>query len=178
MSYIAAAQILTRIREVLEDSVGTLRTVPTNRFKGDAPEGLSEDALRIRAASFARTEASIVAMRPSPSTPPIIGNVLIDEIDVQVKIARTIEPISQIDDDTRVALQALALTDADVVRQALGFPGNLSTTTAGTATDLVSGLLRYISTNEIVIGAVDDGAQTLSSIHLLRGLAISRPAIT
>lgn len=171
MAYIAASAILTRIREVLEDSAGTLRTVPSARFLGDLPEGLSEDAESMRAISKPRVEASLVSMKRSPASPPIIGSLLLYEVEIAVRIIRAVTTLEQLSDDDRVALQALAFEDCDVVRQALEYPGNLTSTTAGTATGLCSGLLRYGSSKVVVKRRVDDGAQPLETVHSFTGVA-------
>lgn len=178
MAYIRAAAITTRIREVLEDSAGTLRTVPSGRYGGDLPDGLSDDAQLIRAASKPRVEATIVGVSPSAASTPDSGNHALLDIDVEVKIVRMLAPLEQLDDDSRTALLSLAAEDADVVRQALRFAGNLTATTAGTACDLVSNCLAFYRGSAVKVRrAIDDGAQPVETIHRFQGIAISRPAI-
>lgn len=172
MAYIAASAILTRVREVLEDSAGTLRTVPAARFLGDLPEGLSEDAESMRAISKPRVEASMVSVKRSPSTPPIIGSLLLYEVEIAVRVVRVVTTLEQLSDDDRVALQALAFEDCDVVRQALEYPGNLTSTTAGTATGLCSGLLRYTGSKAAPLRRrVDGGSQPFEVTHTFSGVA-------
>lgn len=170
MAYIATAAIITRVREVLEDSAGSLRTVPSGRFFGGLPDGLSPDAESMRAISKPRVESMIVGMQRSPATPPVVGSLLIYEIDVDVRVIRVVTTLQQLSDDDRVALQALAMEDCDVIRQALEYPGNLTSTTAGTPTGLASGLLRYVSSKAIVKRAVNDGSQPLEVIHKFKGV--------
>lgn len=176
MAYIQAAAIITRIREVLEDGRGDLRTVTAGRFAGDLPEGLSIDAEHMRTVTGARCSADITAIRPSPASPPILGNLILYEIDVRVRVIRLITALEQTDDASHDALRALAISDVDIVRQALEYPNNLAATEAGATCDLVSGLLRYTGATQVVVGEIDSGAQTLETVHDFTGTAISRPA--
>lgn len=170
MANIAASAILTRIREVLEDGAGSVRTVSSSRFLGELPDGLSPDAEALRAISKPRVEASITGIRRSASTPPIIGSLLIYDVDVDVRVVRVATTLHQLSDDQRVALQALCAEDADIIRQALEWPGNLTSTTAGAATGLVSGILRYVKTGKLTAKrAVNDGAQPYEIVHSFSG---------
>lgn len=176
MAYLKTAAILTRIREVLEESAGDLRTVPVGRFSGGLPEGLSETAEEIRALEAPRIETRIASKRPSPASPPVNGNLRIYELTIEVRVIRLVEPLDQLDDESRVALQALASADGDIIAQALNYPGNLTQTAAGAPTDLASGMLVYEGDASSVVGTVDGGAQTLTTVHTLLGHAIARPA--
>lgn len=53
--------------------------------------------------------------------------------------------------------------------------GLTALTNTGTATDIVSGLLRYIETTAITVGQVDDGAQLIETAHRFQGHALTRP---
>jgi hypothetical protein len=174
---IRAAAITTRIREVLEDGAGTLRTISSTRFLGDLPEGLSDDAALARSTAKPRVEATIVSMAQSAASPPDNGNLHILDIEVDVKVVRIMSPVEQLDDDSRSALLALAIEDADMIRQALRYAGNLTQTTAGTACDLVSNCLAVYRGSSVKIRrAIDEGAQPVETLHRFLGRAISRPA--
>lgn len=175
MAYIQSAAILTAIREVLEDGAGSLRTISA-RFAGQLPAGAREDTELAKALVKPRVEASIVGIGIAKETPPITGNFRVYDLEVEVRCVRIIRPIEQVDDDTRVATQALAADDADVIAQALGYPGNLTQTAAAAATDLVSGCLIYTRSRARVARRIDEGAQPLETIHSFRGKAIARPA--
>jgi hypothetical protein len=115
----------------------------------------------------------------SAASPPVTGNFLIYEVTIDVRIVRTITTLEQVSDDDDETLRALAFEDCDVVRQALEYPGNLTTTTAGVATDLASGLLSHVrSTQQRVRGAVNSGAQTVETTHRFTGYAFARPAVS
>ena len=177
MATLPAAAILTRIREVLEDSAGILRTVPTGRFEGGLPEGGRVDSELAKAFVKPRIEAAITGMSLSAATPPVVGNLRIYDLEVEVRVVRIIRPLEQVSDDDRVALQAAAATDADIIAQALGWPGNLTQTAASTATDLVSGMLTYQRTRARIGRRIDEGAQPLETIHTFTGKAQVRPAV-
>ena len=176
MAYIKSAAILTRIKEVVEDGVGT-RPITAGTFEGDLPNGLSIDAQHMRTVTGARCEADVVLQRPSPASPGVTGNLLIYDIEVEVKVVLLMTPLEQIDDDTRRALSALAMSDADILGQALGCPGNLTATEAGAVTDLASGLLRFVESTSVTVGEIDDGAQSIETVHKFAGIAFSRPAV-
>ena len=175
MAYIKSEAILTRIREVVDTGAGTGRTINSARFNGDLPEGLDDMENARRAVEVARHEASIIGVRRSPSSPPELGSLLLYDIDVQVRVIRALTRHEQISDPDRDVLIAQASEDADVLAQALGYPGNLTQTAAAAATDLVSGRLRYVSSKVVIRGSVNAGAQAIETVHMFAGIAIARP---
>ena len=176
MAYLRFNTALKRIREVVEQSAGALRAVPVGRFLGDLPQGLDDESAMARAISTPRVESSITSVTPSSSSPPVLGDLRIYEVQVSVKVLRVVTPLEQVSDADRDELQALAAQDADVLSQALGFPGNLTQTADGTLTEIVSGLLVYRSSSVLVGKRTDDGAQTITTTHVFRGHMLSRPA--
>lgn len=177
MARIQSAYILQRIREVIEDGAGTLRPVTDTRFAGNLPEGLDdEEAMRRTLGISAPVEAAIVGIKRSASSPPVLGNYALYELEILVKVMRMISPLEHLDDDSRVLLQSYAIEDADVLAQALEYPGNLTTTTAGFATQIVSGMLRYVSSRVVVKRPIVDGSQPLETLHTFTCHAYSRPA--
>lgn len=176
MAYLAAGAIQTRLREVLEDAAGSLRTIAAGRLLGDAPEGES-DMDRARAAVLgAKVEALLTSMSPNESSPPTLSNVMFYDLEWRVRVTRLLPRTAQIDDTTRDAIKALAFQDADVLRQALGYPNNLLTTAAGTATGIISGLFTYASSSLSVRGVVDDGSSIIETDHRFTCIARSTPA--
>lgn len=176
MAYVAAAAIQTRVREVLEASAGTLRAVPLNTYQGDFREGDSDMENARAAVTRARVEARLLSQKRSASSPPAIGNIALYEQRWRVRVQRIVDRTAQIDDATRDAAKAMAFRDADILAQALGFPGNLSTTTAGTSTGIVSGLFTYLESSSDVRGAVDDGASIIETDHIFTAVVQSAPA--
>jgi len=178
MAYAKFGAALKRIRQVVEDSVGVLRTVPVSRFGGEVPEGLDPESMMARAIDRPRVEAMITSITPSDASPPVLGHLRLYDVEVRVKVVRVVTPLEQVSDADRDALMSLASEDADVLSQALGFPGNLTATTTGTATDIVSGLLLHRATSVLVRKAIDDGAQPIETSHTYLARMISRPAVT
>jgi hypothetical protein len=176
MAYIAASAIQTRVREVLQEAAGALRTITAATFGGDLTEGVGDAELARRGVTIARIEAREVGMSRSASSPPVIGNLALYDSEWSIKVVRTLDRTTQIDDDTRDAVKALAMKDGDVVAQALGFPGNLTTTTAGTATGIVSGLMTYVSSSSAVRGGVNDGASIIETDHRFTAILRAAPA--
>jgi hypothetical protein len=281
VAYIKSAAIVTRIRELLEDGRGALRAITEGRFLGDLPEGLSIDAQHMRTVTGARAASSIGGATRNAGSPPIMGNLILYDVPVRVRVIRLITPLEQIDDESREALEALALSDIDIVRQALECEGNVGGTEAivtgsggtfpttfaggetlvaeitdvdgstvtvtttfadtdqtatqcaaaieaacvaeglpagragvsddgqieivaantgddasveitggsgaatlglsglsaeGDSTELASRMLRWTGSTQVVLGEVDNGAQTLETVHDFTGVAISRPA--
>jgi len=177
MAYVRTAAALRRIRQVVEQSLGSLRTTPVGRFGGEAPEGLADESLLAKAADRPRVETSIISMTPSPATPPVIGNIRIYDVEFAIKVIRIVTPLEQVSDAHRDALMATAAEDVDILGQALGFPGNLATTATGTATDIISGLLVPQSARVVVRRAIDEGAQPIETTITMLGRLLSRPDV-
>lgn len=176
MAYAKFGPALRRVREVVEDSAGSLRQVPSSRFGGEAPAGLDDDSLLAKAVDRPRVETTITSVTPSAATPPVIGNLRLYDVVFSVKVTRLVAPLEQVSDDDRDRLMALAAEDVDVLGQALGFPGNLRLTAAGTATDIVSGLLLPRAARTVVRKPINDGGQPIETTIELLGRLISRPA--
>lgn len=142
MANIASTAIRKRIREVVDDGAGLARTVSAGRISGDYWEGSAEWAGRGR--TLTKPRFDIPTFLPVPNTPGamelgsfqiyVIQPVLVCEYDLGAVLDT---------DDNRDAARATAEQDADVLRQALGWAGNLTTTAAGTATGILDGYLRY-----------------------------------
>lgn len=178
MAYIAASAIQKRLREVLQSAAGSLRTISAGTYIGGFPEGDGDMENAQAAVEGARIEARVMSVSRSPASPPIIGNVSLYQMRVRVRVQRLLSRDTQVDDTVRDGVKALAFRDADVLCQALGFPGNLSTTTAGTATGIVSGLLSYVDSSSDVRGPIDDGASIIETDHNFTCTVRGAPAVS
>lgn len=177
MSYVRAEAITTRLREVLEQSSGALRTVPASRFFGDLPEGLDMGEELRRAIENPRINAEVTGIRRSPASPPINGNLTIYDFDVEVRIVRIMSTLEQLDDASLELLRSRAFEDVDVIRQALEYPGNLTATDGGDVTDIASGMLRFVDgTVGDIKRMINEGAQQCETRVNFTGVAIARPA--
>ena len=177
MSYYASA-LVTRMREVLEDSAGTLRTiVSSDALTGGLPSGLTLNEDARRALSAARAEASVVKVSRSAASPPVIGNIALYDVEVDVRTVFPMLTAQALDDDTRDAMRGVAFRYVDRIAQAFTFPGNLTTTTAGAATGLVSGMFAHVgstTTDKTSPGS----AGVLEVVHRFKGIVKSAPAVT
>ena len=177
MAYYPSA-LITRLREVLEDSAGTLRTISSSdAFGGDLPKGLDLNEEARRALGKVRAEASITSVKRSAASPPVIGNLALYDVAVEVRTVFPLLTAEGLDDDKRDAIKGVAFRYVDRVVQALTYPGNLTTTTAGTATDLVSGLLAHVDSSTIDRQQPGKGG-VLEVVHRFKGVLKSVPAVS
>jgi hypothetical protein len=178
MANLKATAIGVRLREVIEDSLGTLRTTPALRFSGDIPEGLTDDEQARRGLTAPRVRVHWGIGARSPSSPPINGNLIIYLMTAKITVVRTVSRDEQVDDDASDVLAASAMTDMDILRQALEYPGNLTATLAGATTDIVSGMLSWVGWEFTSRrGSLNSGAQVLEATHTFTGQVIARPAV-
>lgn len=177
MSYLKAAAIVQRVREVLEQSAGALRTVPSGAYVGNYPDGQSDSARERQALGDARIRSSIAITGIAGASPPSNSNQLIYDGTITVTVERTVTREMQLDGDLYDAVMVAALGDADVIRQALEYGGNLTQTAAAAATDIVGGCARLVSSSIVTSGMVDDGAQLVASTMVFSMKVIARPAV-
>nr|MCU0675633.1 hypothetical protein [Myxococcota bacterium] len=140
MAIRSSAAILTRIREVLEEGAGALRTITADTYRPGAGPLRSDAAQASDALVKARVEVQIVATEPHPARPPRLGTFTLDVVEIEIRIVRSVTGVTALSAPTRTALLAAADEDASKVAQALCVPGNLAATEAGAATGLVSGM--------------------------------------
>lgn len=168
---LAATAILTAIREVVEDATGSVRTIADGRFEPGTYSDQARAAASVLALGNARAEVTISGLRRAPESPPVGGSFALYGLDVEVTVVRNFGVAAEVDTDTRVAIRAAALLDADLLQQALGWPGNLTQTSAAVATGLVSGLLRYEGSSPGDFATDSDGNGVLTSTHRFNGIA-------
>jgi hypothetical protein len=174
MVYLKGDAILTRIRELVEDGLGSYRAISASRFTGglhDTQPAATQARLGILAQKPA--EASITAVRRHPQRLVTGGSVQVHLIEVEIKIVRTVEIAGTVDDDLRDDVKGLAAEDADALSQVLEWPGNLATTSGGTSTDLKS--LLHQDSRARLVGTAGE-ALRLETVHRFTGTALSRPA--
>ena len=177
-----AEKLLVRMREVLETGAGTLRTI-TPGLMGDLPSGLTqeEEARRglIPLASGAGfpVESRIVAVKRSAASPPVIGNIALYDIEAEVRAVYPVVTRVTMTASVRDQVYGVAASHADRIAQALGYPGNLTQTAAGSSTGLVSGLLSYVGSSYAWAGDAGKGG-TLTARHRFKGIAQSAPAVS
>ena len=141
MANIAANAILTRVREVVDDAAGLLRTISATRFaEVFYPEMSGEEQAR-RVVTAPAFDVRLGKVSRNPSTPPVSGSLVIYDFELTVHVSRFLNVEHALTDSTRDAVLAAAIVDGDMLMQALSYPGNLTTTLLGTATGILSGCL-------------------------------------
>lgn len=178
MAYVPFAAALTAVRQVVDSAHGSLRTIPAARFTDALHEGVSEEELARRGIVAGKPfRVRIAGMRRNPSSPPILGSVLLYDVDWEIVVSRTVGPAEQVSADTMATLEALALEDADVLRQALCTPPNLATTSASAATGFCGDALVYVDTRAVLrTSRPPSKAQRFETIHRFTAVMKSLPA--
>ena len=177
-----AEKLLVRMREVLESGAGTLRTIASGLMT-DLPPGLTDEEQSRRGLVPLATgagfpvSARIVSVKRSLSSPPVIGNIALYDIEAEVAMVYPIVTKVTLTTSMRDQAFGIAASHADKVAQALGYPGNLTQTTAGASTGLVSGLLSYVGSSYAWAGDAGKGG-TLTARHRFKGIAQSAPAVS
>lgn len=171
MATIAAGAILTRIREVLQDGEGAVRALASGAYAGGLYESIAENAEAVRALTGPRIGVRFTGLERHPASPPRMGSVQLLALEVEVTVARHFGAAEALDDTARDALQALAMADGDALQQALGWPGNMTATTGGAATGLVSGCLTYEGSDEGEIRYGQEGQDgVIRTTHSFSGI--------
>ncbi len=170
MATINGTAILTAIREVLDEGAGTVRNISTARFQADLYAGKDVDGQALSALVKPICEAEITGIRRHPMSPMDLHSMSLLEIDVRVSVVRSGTLKEKLDADARDALKGLAVDDADVVKQALLFNGNLTTTIGGTATGLVSGRLASYEGSTVTVLFSGDTSARIEGLHNFRAV--------
>lgn len=174
MANVAYDAIKERLRELVENNAGTVRTIGS-RFQGDLPPGLNASEERRRGVlSLAPAEVSLKRAKAHPQRIARMGNVQVHLIDAEVRVVRTLSVAEHVDDDLRDDVEALALLDGDVLTQCFEIPANLHTTAGGTSTGLIG--CNFIESVPAYRGKTEGEASDLVTIHRFELTAKSAPA--
>lgn len=174
MAYIQAEAILDRLRAILEAGAGDLRTIPADDYSGGLWGDLSPNEQSRRATYKPIAEASILGIAPHPSRCSVTSNVGLLAITIEVSVVRHVGPEHMAVDTLRDQVKALAVLDADVVSQALGYPGNLDRPTTG----IVSGLLTHVESDiELALPSDGTGPGTVTTTHVFTGVVQTAPGV-
>lgn len=173
MAYLKTAAIYTRLSEIVNDGLGSVRLVDAARFADGIFEGQGADRESFRGAQIQKPSEITIRPRRHPQRFSIVGSVQVWALDIEIRIVRTLAYEARVNDATRRAIKALVLEDADVLTQALEWSPNLATTSGGVSTDL-KGIV-YEKTRNVVVG-VEGKTMTINAWHAFTGTAVSRPA--
>lgn len=161
MAYLATTAIRKRIREVLNDGHGLVRGLTQGRLDGDYWAGSGDWASGVRTLGAPRFDIPSMPIRPIPGAFEM-GDFQLYELDLTI-ICHYDPGEALATDDDRDAVRATAEQDADVIRQALGWPGNMRATEAGDETGILDGYIRMVSFS---IDREDPDARHLITRHL------------
>lgn len=169
MANIDVTAILTAIREVCDTNAGTLRTISSTRFDGGVYEGLDDDTISTRAAVRAVFEPRLTGMTLHPASPPESGSLAIYLINVEVSVYRHLDAADKLVDLTRDTARGLAFQDGDVLKQALGYPGNLAQTSSASPTGLIGENVEYKGSDLRRFDLDDNGPGLIETVHRFTG---------
>lgn len=171
MANVDGEAIQTAIREVLLDGEGDKRTIGSTVYNGGLYESLPANEKARRALGKPIVEATSRVTGRHAGSPQVKGNKQILAIEVEVRVVRAITLTHKIDDDVRDTLIGSAANDdADVIQQALTYPGNVSQTSSGDSTGIVSGLLRYAGSDFPNFVAEEGQPGRVETVHRFTGL--------
>lgn len=131
--------VMDAIERCCLGTIGSIRTVTAGTVERDAYGAIADFTLAQRVRVKARFEVELVSATRTGHIAPATANRAILEVVVRIVLALTTETEVAADDRRDVRRDALGLWET--IRQALTWPGNLSTVDA-TATLIVSGCLR------------------------------------
>ena len=169
MAYMDPDAILTAVRDVIQEAHGNSRTITANTYEGDLYAALAKDEQSRRALVKPRAEARIVSVARHEASPPVKGNLGLYAIEIEVLLIRHLNFEHRTGDAARDDVRALAVRDADVLRQALEYPGNVTQTAGGTNTGLVSGMLRYVDSDVGDVELADGDPGLVTTTHTFTG---------
>ncbi len=176
MTYPAAA-IRTAVAELLEGTIGSIRTCPPGTFLRGVFPGQPAQTQRAKAiqTSTARHyfDVKLGQLRNNPSTPiGRLGDYELNDLDITVTVTSKIATVAQADQrDTDLALIA---SDCKLAAKALAFPHNLDETSAAVATDIVGGCLLGPDATSPIIEATDENWGEQLARTVIRCRAILR----
>ena len=172
MATVDVDAIATRVRVVLAGA-SVVRGVSSTRFLADYNDGLPADEKAARAEVKPRYEVRAWYAGLNPANPPLLGTVAIVDVGVEVKVARALDLSHTTNDALRDDATSLAAVDADVIRQALSWPGNVSG--CGLSQDMLTpnGAPDYR-----ISVATGDRPGLIETVHTFVGIAIVTMAIT
>ena len=141
MSGIDADAIVTAVLERLDGTLTGVRALSSGQIaRGDVP-GLDDGEKARRALYVPTMDAEITSLERHPGAPlSELSNLQILQIGLSVRTTYQL-PTELQADDTGNAIRGLrnqAVEDAELVRQALMYPGGLATTSATTATNIIT----------------------------------------
>lgn len=178
-----AEAITAAIREVIRGELGSVRTVPVGEWIEGVPAqlgmhgGLDGDtARRLRAEGRRLFDVEVAPARRTGAVGSSAASHSLLAITTRIVLWLPITLVAEtVSADHRYAARADALEQAQVIREAIEWPGNLLATADGTPTGIVSGRLGEAQTPRIVR---EDWSRGLYEIELRFSGYVQRSAET
>lgn len=130
------ANIITAIEEICTGEIGAVETVAAGALQLGAYASANDEAKIGRAFQNPRCEITVKQWKATDLTPRF-SDTAIHEIEVDIAIHVTTG--FELNDTNRATARALMMTLGERVAAACTRPGNMSTTSTGGATGLISG---------------------------------------
>lgn len=169
MANINTTAIITAVRDVVNSAAGSLRTISATRFDGGVYEGMSDEALSLRAVVRPVFDIRVTGLTPHPASPPRNSSLAIYTIVLEVVVTRHINAEHKLIDASRDSAAGLAATDGDVIAQALEWPGNLAQDSGGNATGLIGQNLEYRGSDLRRFQLADNRPGLIETAHRFSG---------
>jgi hypothetical protein len=174
VAYVDGATILRAVRQRLTEGLfPNVRQPAPGAYEPGAHEAQSERERSMRAVVVPRVEARITSIEKHPAAPSWGGDKYLMQVGVEVRVVRHFALHESVSVETREDMRGAAARDADIVRQALTWPGALVEDAAGTPTGLVSRCLTHDSSE---VGEIEttsgDMNGTLTTTHELEGVVL------
>lgn len=161
---------LRAIREVLDDNAGANRKIDRDRFSPGVWQTLGTSEASRRAAIMPRFEVSVEGITPHPARPAAPCNIQLFQVTFDVRVVRHMDQLHAASDSTRESLRALAANDKMLVSLALEWSGNLTSDSAGNATNLCSRCLTHTGSNLTRFELNTDSASVIETQHTFTGV--------
>lgn len=174
MAYLDGTTILRVVRQRLVESLFVnVRQPPLGRFESGTHEAQEQRERSTRAIVAPRVEARITSVERHDASPPVGCDRYLVAIELEVVCVRHFALRESVSATARESMRGEAASDADIVRQALTWPGSLLIDDAANPTGLVSGCLVYADSD---VGEIEtsggDMNGVLSTTHSLKGVVI------
>lgn len=138
---ISMTNIVTAVEELIEGTIGSVRTISAGDFQADTYyQGQDDDAKAV--ATLVKKSFDVVPNGQERTDATLSERHSLVIIRVFIRLLVAYRTNAQVVAAQRKAVRNLAHEDAESIRQALSYPGNLTQTSGAAATNLISGLLQ------------------------------------
>lgn len=172
MANLDVEAILTRIRGVVVDGLGSTRTIDATRFDSGNYKGQPEAEQSKLGMVNPRAEVRLVNMEAAKGiTPSMPGDCIIYLLAFEISVVRHVDQYHKLTASARDSVNALAFTDGDLLAQALTYPGNVPSGSTG----IVSECLQYNGSSPGIVNLEEGKPGLIETVHRFTGYARVTP---